>query len=175
MTSTKTLFQLSSPPEFLGGHVFWWWWWSGPHSNHYTIRECAWLKYFHLPVLLAGRGGHFSSPGQQETSLSVSPGEDVTKEWFHLARSLSSFPGGSDGEKSAHNAGDPASIPGSGRSPGEGWLPTPVFLPGEFHEQRSLADYSPWGHKESSDTTERLTLSLSLLLAFCTSGHHIWC
>ena len=28
------------------------------------------------------------------------------------------------------------------------WLPTPVFLPGEFHGQRSLVDYSPWGHKE---------------------------
>ena len=39
------------------------------------------------------------------------------------------------------------------------WLPTPVFLPGEFHGQRSLASYSPWGHKES-DTTERLTLLL---------------
>ena len=36
---------------------------------------------------------------------------------------------------------------------GRKWLPTPVFLPGEFHEQRSLAGYSPWGHKES-DTTE---------------------
>ena len=35
------------------------------------------------------------------------------------------------------------------------WLPTPVFLPGEFHEQRSLADYSPWGCKEL-DMTERL-------------------
>ena len=35
------------------------------------------------------------------------------------------------------------------------WLPTPVFLPGEFHGQRSLADYSPWGPKES-DTTEWL-------------------
>ena len=33
------------------------------------------------------------------------------------------------------------------------WHPTPVFLPGESHGQRSLADYSPWGHKES-DTTE---------------------
>ena len=31
--------------------------------------------------------------------------------------------------------------------------PTPVFLPGESHGQRSLAGYSPWGHKES-DTTE---------------------
>ena len=35
-------------------------------------------------------------------------------------------------------------------------LPTPVFLPGEFHEQRSLVGYSPWGHRES-DMTERLT------------------
>ena len=36
-----------------------------------------------------------------------------------------------------------------------GWLPTPVFLPGEFNGQRSLASYSLWGHKEL-DTTERL-------------------
>ena len=28
-------------------------------------------------------------------------------------------------------------------------LPTPVFLPGEFHGQRRLTGYSPWGHKES--------------------------
>ena len=33
------------------------------------------------------------------------------------------------------------------------WQPTPVFLPGEFHGQRSLAGYSLWGHKES-DMTE---------------------
>ena len=39
------------------------------------------------------------------------------------------------------------------------WLPTPVFLPGEFHGQRSLAGYSPWGPKES-DTTKWLTLLL---------------
>ena len=31
--------------------------------------------------------------------------------------------------------------------------PTPVFLLGKSHRQRSLAVYSPWGHKES-DTTE---------------------
>ena len=39
-------------------------------------------------------------------------------------------------------------------------LLTPLFLPGEFHGQRSLAGYNPWGLKES-DTTEQLTLSLS--------------
>ena len=40
--------------------------------------------------------------------------------------------------------------------PGEAaWQPTPVFLPGEFHGQRSLAAYSPWVYKESC-TTEQL-------------------
>ena len=40
------------------------------------------------------------------------------------------------------------------------WQPTPVSLLGESHGQRSLAGYSPWGHKESN-MTEWLTLSLS--------------
>ena len=51
------------------------------------------------------------------------------------------------------NAGDTidvGSIPGSGRSPGEG---DPVFLPGKSHGHRSLTGYSPWGFKES-DVTE---------------------
>ena len=39
------------------------------------------------------------------------------------------------------------------------WQPTPVFLPGESHGQRSLAGHSPQGQKES-DTTERLTVLL---------------
>ena len=37
------------------------------------------------------------------------------------------------------------------------WQPPPVFLPEEFHGQRSLAGYHPWVHKES-DTNEQLTL-----------------
>ena len=32
------------------------------------------------------------------------------------------------------------------------WQPTPVFWPGEFHGQRSLACFRPWGHKESNMT-----------------------
>ena len=35
----------------------------------------------------------------------------------------------------------------------DGMTSPPVFLPGEFHGQRSLADYSPWGCKDS-DMTE---------------------
>ena len=36
------------------------------------------------------------------------------------------------------------------------WQPTPIFLPGEFHGQRTLAGYSPRGHKEL-DTTVQLS------------------
>ena len=35
------------------------------------------------------------------------------------------------------------------------WQPIPVFLPGEFHGQRSLVDCGPWGCKEL-DTAEQL-------------------
>ena len=70
------------------------------------------------------------------------------------------FPGGSDVKESTCNAGDLGSIPGLGRSPWRReWLLIPVFLPGEFHGQRSLVGYSPWGCKES-DMTEWLTLPL---------------
>ena len=57
------------------------------------------------------------------------------------------FPGGSVVKNPPVNAGDTGLIPGLGRSPGGG--PTPVFLPGKFHEQRNLVSYSPWGDKES--------------------------
>ena len=69
---------------------------------------------------------------------------------------LQDFPGGSDGKVPAYNAGDPGSIPGLGRSPGEengnpfqySWLE-------KSHGWRNLVGYSPWGRKES-DTTEQL-------------------
>ena len=61
---------------------------------------------------------------------------------------------GPNGNESACNAGDLGLIPGSGRSlETHSRQLTPVFLPGEFHEQRSLAGYSPWSH-EALDITE---------------------
>ena len=63
-------------------------------------------------------------------------------------------------ENSPANAGD---IKDTGFDPWvmkipwrKSWKPTPVFLPGESHRQRSLAGYSPWGLQES-DTTQWLT------------------
>ena len=40
------------------------------------------------------------------------------------------------------------------------WQPTPVFLPGKSHGQRSLVGYSPWG-REEWDMTERLHFHFS--------------
>ena len=58
------------------------------------------------------------------------------------------FPCSPVSKETACNAGDLGSIPGWERFP---WKrkcqPTPVFLPGESHEQRHFAGYSPWGCK----------------------------
>ena len=59
------------------------------------------------------------------------------------------FLGGSDGKESTYKAGDLGSIPQSGRSPGGG-NGNPLQYSGlqNPHAQRSMAGYSPWGHKE---------------------------
>ena len=67
------------------------------------------------------------------------------------------FSGGSAGEESAYNCRTPRFHPWVRRIPWRReWQPSLVHLPGESHGRR----YSPCGHKES-DTTKRLTLSLS--------------
>ena len=55
------------------------------------------------------------------------------------------------------SARDPGSIPGLGRSPGEG--NGNALLPGEPHGQRSMAGYSPWGLEES-DMAKRLIVKI---------------
>ena len=61
-------------------------------------------------------------------------------------------------KESACNEGDPGSIPGSGRSPGEGnGYPLQYPCLENPHGQRSLVGHSPWGCREL-DTMDRLTL-----------------
>ena len=50
------------------------------------------------------------------------------------------------------NSGDAGLIPGLEDPLEEEVATTPVLLPGKFHGQRSLVDYSPWGSKESDMT-----------------------
>ena len=66
------------------------------------------------------------------------------------------FPGGSDGKASAYNAEDLGSIPGSGRSPGEGnGNPLQYSCLENPMDGGTWLGYSPWGRKEL-DMTERL-------------------
>ena len=58
---------------------------------------------------------------------------------------------------------DTSSVSGQGRSPGEGKQPTPVFLSGKSHGQRSLAGCSPQGHKDSDTHTFQIEVRSQML------------
>ena len=69
------------------------------------------------------------------------------------------FPGDSDGKESACNVETQVQSLGVKKIPWrKEWLPTPVFLPGEFHRQRKLLGYSQRGCREP-DTMQQLTLT----------------
>ena len=65
------------------------------------------------------------------------------------------FPGGASGEELAYQCRRHMTCgldPWVGEIPlRRAWQPTPVFLPGESHGQRSLAGYSPWGRRVGHD------------------------
>ena len=73
------------------------------------------------------------------------------------------FPDGSDGKESTHNIGDSGLITDNKIPWKREWLPFPVYLPGEFHGQKSLVGYSPWGRKEL-DMTEHACIHVPVIL-----------
>ena len=69
-----------------------------------------------------------------------------SKEYVGTYRGPWGFPGGLDGKESAFNTGDLGSIPGLGRSPGEGHgKPSPIFLTGE----------TPWTEEPGKEGLQR--------------------
>ena len=62
---------------------------------------------------------------------------------------------------SAEEAGDMGSIPGQEDPQRRKWQPTPVFLPGKSHGQRSLAGYSSWDHKALGTTENTVHMQAS--------------
>ena len=75
-------------------------------------------------------------------------------------KSCITLPGGTESKESAYSAGDPGSIPGSGKSPGEGnGNPLQYCCLENPHGQRSLAGYFLWG-REELDTTDRLHIHI---------------
>ena len=47
------------------------------------------------------------------------------------------------------------------------WQPTPVFLPGESHGQRSLAGYSPWGHRVGHNWSDHMHTCIHVYIYTC--------
>ena len=85
------------------------------------------------------------------------------------------FPGGSDVKVSAYIVGYLGSIPGSGRSPGEGnGNPSQLQYSclKKSHGWRSLVGYSPWGHKDSDMTERLLFLSIIYIIIYYNYIYH---
>ena len=84
------------------------------------------------------------------------------------------FPGDSDNKRILLQCRRPGFNFWVGRFPWRReWKPTPVFLPGKFHGQKSLARYSPWCRKEL-DMNEWLTLTLFFTEAEVGGNTQIW-
>ena len=90
-------------------------------------------------------------PSQEMTSLQ---GTSIKHSWaLEVSASLEGLPRCLSGKESSCQCRRPGFDPWVGKIPWRRkWQLTSVFLPGESHEQRSLADYSPEGHKELNTT-----------------------
>ena len=81
---------------------------------------------------------------------------------------------GSDGKEYACSAGDLCSIPVFERSP-EGGNGYPLqYLPGKFHEQRSLAGSSPWDHKRVRHDLVTKQQQLYMCVCVCVCVYYIY-
>ena len=68
---------------------------------------------------------------------------------YYSSKSIVGFPDSSVGKESVCQSRRHRFYPWVGKIPWRWeWKPTPVFLSGKCHGQRSLEGYSPWGHKE---------------------------
>ena len=125
--------------------------WYGYCKWYIKCGSCC-LRQIHLLFSLIAHTKHSKTLKITVTQMNSHMNMRPTIKWGKIQPLLCiGFSGGSDGKESVGNAGDLGLIPWRRE-----WLPTPVFLPGEFHGQRNLADYGPWSCKES-DMTERLT------------------
>ena len=86
--------------------------------------------------------------------MACNPGKTAIPIHFHPSNEeptgmrIFKMPSGSSvGKEAAFNAGDPSSIPGLGRSPGEG-----KGYPFQYSGLENSMDYSPWDCKESDMT-----------------------
>ena len=117
------------------------------------------MKYFYSILKQYQHPGKYGISTSKILKFAVTYWDFLVAQWQNLPAS----------------ARDVSSIPGSGRSLGEG-NGTPVFLPGKPHGQKSLVDYSPWGHKKIMifyDMIQQLKNNNIYIAHMCMCIHHI--
>ena len=144
----------SPGPLGLGSHSI-----TDPATHHcrgFSLPFGGWDVQDQGPGSLGARTGLL--PGSQTQSSCGARGEGGLRVFIrHYSHNC---PSGAVGKESACNAGDPCSIPGSGRSPTEGNdNPLQYSCLGKSHGQRSLVGYSLWDLKESTQLSHSLSLS----------------
>ena len=129
---------------------------------------------FSRPVVsnsLQPHGLQHSKPPCPSSSPEVCPSSCPLNQWCRPAISFSdalfsfcpqSFPGSGTSPVSCLCASDDQNK-GTDIIPELVWLLIPVFLPREFHRQRSLAGHSPWSHKELDTTDVTNTFNTELV------------
>ena len=128
-----------------------------------TQRERGWLLHLEARILSYGVGHNFL-----KLPISYLPGVTGISGPAQIKKPsifLWGFPGGTVGKESACQCRRHRFNPWVGKIPWRRkWQPTPVFLHGKFHGQRSLVGYSPWGCKESDTTEHTCTISLWVMV-----------
>ena len=126
------------------------------NTHHHTEGGCRWGSWWGLssqaPKVLLYRAAVWYCTASIQWNCGASlkdwqhptAAKGHTFTWLRLLQ-ITGLPGSTVVKNLPANAGDIALTPGWGNRK---WQPTPVFLPGKFHEQRSLASYSPGGCKE---------------------------
>ena len=154
-------------------------WLSGKESTC-QCRICGWdpwvgkipwrKKWQSTPVSLPGKShgqrslGGYSPWDQKDLDKTEQLAFSLSLRIYHYPWG---FPGGATGkeptcQRRRHRRR--GFSPWVGKTPWRrAWQPTPVFLPGKSHGQRSRAGYSPWGHKELDTTEADVKLSIVTL------------
>ena len=137
--------------------------WPGEFHGLYSSWGCKesdtieWFFYFTLMPLAA--------TWMDLEMIILSEVSETEKDKYHMISLIWGFPGGTSGREHTCQCRKHERCgfaPWVRKIPWRrAWQPTPVFLPGEFHGQRSLVGYSPWGRKES-DRTEALSTHMHL-------------
>ena len=145
-------------------------------THHYHPKSIIYIRFtfgelYGFGCIMTCPGGGHGNPLQysclenahgQRSLVGYSPWgpkESDTTEWLSTTQHIMTCSGSAGKEPACHcgRCKRRGFNPWVGKTWGRKWQLAPVFLPGKFHGQRSLAAYSPWGCRDSDTTNHTHT------------------